>query len=330
MSNVQKIDNNTPMPFNYGSNQIRTISIDGEPFFLAKDICNALELSDTNKALKNLDNEDKLTRTLFVSGQNRNVWLVNESGLYNLIFKSRKLGAKKFKRWVTSEVLPTLRKTGKYEVSKPQPRSVQIANALLLAHQEIEEFQQLTEQQAKQIKEMKPKEEYYEKVLRSESTHTITSIAKELGMSAIALNKKLHEKRVQFKQDKTWVLYSKYQKLGYTETKTYTKELENGTIKTYMNTKWTEKGRRFIHNLLNPVLELPLIEEKPDKKHTIIIPQYPDNYLDMPEDEYTKIKHARIDILDQIEDDAFHGELAKETLENDLKRLKHKSRKRKH
>lgn len=98
------------------SHQLRTLMIDGEPWFVARDICAPLDLDDVSKAVGRLDDDEKLTRTLFVSGQNREVWLVNEPGLYSLILTSRKSEAKAFKRWVTHDVIPTIRKTGSYSL----------------------------------------------------------------------------------------------------------------------------------------------------------------------------------------------------------------------
>jgi prophage antirepressor-like protein len=101
--------------FNPSNQQIRVEIIDGEPWFVVKDLCDCLELTDTNKSVSKLEQDEYLMRKLFVSGQNRDVILVNESGLYNLIFRSYKHKARPFRKWVTSEVLPQIRKTGRYE-----------------------------------------------------------------------------------------------------------------------------------------------------------------------------------------------------------------------
>jgi len=100
--------------FNYENKQIQVVIENGEPWFVAKDVCDVLEHSDTSKAVSRLDDDEKLTRTLFVSGQNREVWLVNEPGLYSLILTSRKPEAKAFKRWITHDVMPSIRKHGMY------------------------------------------------------------------------------------------------------------------------------------------------------------------------------------------------------------------------
>lgn len=96
--------------------EIRTISIAGEPWFVAKDVCDILELTDVSMTMRHLDDDEKRIQVLFVSGSQNNtrMWFVNESGLYNMIFQSRKPKARLFRRWVTHEVLPQIRKTGSY------------------------------------------------------------------------------------------------------------------------------------------------------------------------------------------------------------------------
>lgn len=110
--------NNEIMTFEFSESKfpVRNILIDDEPWFVAKDVCDVLGLEDTNKALLKLDDDEKLTRKLFVSGQNRKIWLISESGLYALVLRSNKPYAKIFRKWVTSEVVPSLRKTGRYKM----------------------------------------------------------------------------------------------------------------------------------------------------------------------------------------------------------------------
>ena len=95
---------------------IRMEEIRNQPWFIAKDVCTALELSEVSNIVKRLDDDEKLTRTVFVSGQGREMWFINESGLYNLIFQSRKPNACAFRKWVTNEVLPKIRQTGQYRI----------------------------------------------------------------------------------------------------------------------------------------------------------------------------------------------------------------------
>lgn len=100
--------------FNFNSNTIRVIERDGDPWWVAKDVCDALGLSDVSMSVATLDDDEKLTQALLVSGQQRCVWLINEPGLYSLILRSRKPEAKAFKRWITHEVIPAIRKHGGY------------------------------------------------------------------------------------------------------------------------------------------------------------------------------------------------------------------------
>lgn len=110
------VNENLPMEFTFNStNQaIRVEMVNKQPYFIAKDVCEALALTDVGKTVERLDDDEKLTRTVFVSGQNRKMWCINESGLYNLIFQSRKPEAKAFRKWVTAEVLPAIRITGAF------------------------------------------------------------------------------------------------------------------------------------------------------------------------------------------------------------------------
>ena len=128
--------------FNPTNQPVRVETIGDAPWFVAKDVCDALQLTEVSHTLDRLDDDEKLTRTLFVSGQGRQMWLVNESGLYNLIFQSRKPEAKAFRKWVTSEVLPSIRKTGGYGMEsapkalrkprvKPRDRSAEMGGFFL-------------------------------------------------------------------------------------------------------------------------------------------------------------------------------------------------------
>lgn len=128
-------------PFNFNSQAVRTTTDpSGQVWFIAQDVCTCLDLNDTSKAVSRLDDDEKLIRTVFVSGQNREILTVNESGLYSLIFTSRKPEAKTFKKWVTSEVLPEIRKTGGYGQITPQIQALiksactQAVNEAIAAH----------------------------------------------------------------------------------------------------------------------------------------------------------------------------------------------------
>ncbi|CAN5309090.1 hypothetical protein BH09BAC1_BH09BAC1_14260 [soil metagenome] len=106
--------------FNATNRAIRAMTVNDLPYFVAKDVCEALEILQVSKAVQALDDDEKLMGKLFLSGQNRDTWLINESGLYNLIFRSNKPEAKAFRKWVTGEVLPAIRRTGAYGHATPQ------------------------------------------------------------------------------------------------------------------------------------------------------------------------------------------------------------------
>ena len=108
---------NEIIPFGYDDQLVRTVMVNNVPWFVAKDVCAVLELSDVSMSVSKLDDDEKLIQKIFVSGQNRDVVVVNESGLYTLILRSNKPEAKRFRKWVTSEVLPNIRKNGIYDIT---------------------------------------------------------------------------------------------------------------------------------------------------------------------------------------------------------------------
>ncbi|MBV6374733.1 MULTISPECIES: phage antirepressor KilAC domain-containing protein [Bacteria] len=231
----------TPQIFNFEKNEVRTFLVNDEPYFVGKDVASVLGYSNTPKAIRDhVDEEDKTQNESFTVNGTA-LMLINESGLYSLILKSKLPNARKFKRWVTSEVLPTIRKTGSY-TNVPQS----FAQALRLAA-DLEEKNQLLEQQ---IAEYEPKISYLDMILSSTDTVATSQIAADYGMSAIALNKLLNELGVQHKVSGQWILYRKHMNQGYTKSHTSEIPKADGGVKVVMNTKWTQKGRVFIYNLL--------------------------------------------------------------------------------
>jgi prophage antirepressor-like protein len=249
---------------------IRTVEIDNTPYFVGKDVAEILGYSNTAKAIINhVDEEDKLIFQTSQNGNletsNRGMYVINESGLYSLILSSKLPEAKEFKRWVTSEVLPAIRKHGVYAVDEVLENPDMLISALQALKEEKAKAKRLTETlavQEQQIAELQPKASYYDVVLNCKDLVSVTEIAKDYGKSAKWLNEKLHELGIQFKQGgKIWLLYQKYAQKGYTSTKTQTYNGNDGEIHTKEHTYWTQKGRLFIYDKLKAENILPVMEK---------------------------------------------------------------------
>lgn len=247
---------------------VRTVTIDSKPYFVGKDVAEILGYCNTRDALaKRVDDEDKLDGVAICDsiGREQKPVLINESGLYSLILSSKLPGAKKFKRWVTSEVLPAIRRHGMYATDDLIANPDIAIAAFTALKQEREKAKALAETvavQNQQIAEMKPKVSYYDIVLQCKDVLPISVIAKDYGWSANKMNKYLHNKGVQFKQgNKIWLLYQKYADKGYTSTKTHDYSDSHNNQHTAVHTYWTQQGRLFIYSLMKSDGNLPLIEQ---------------------------------------------------------------------
>lgn len=249
---------NKPQLFNFEGNEVRTIVIENEPYFVGKDVAGVLGYKRATKAIQDhVDIEDKDEVPIQDSiGRLQQTPIINESGLYALIFGSKLESAKRFKRWVTSEVLPAIRKHGAYATPRTIDDWLNNPDMMIKALEQLktEREQRLIAEQ--QVNELQPKATYYDLVLQNKSLLSVSKIAKDYGKSAIWLNNKLHELGIQFKQGDTWLLYQKHADKGYTQSTTHVIDEE----KSRMLTKWTQKGRLFIYELLKDENILPLIE----------------------------------------------------------------------
>lgn len=229
--------------------KVRTTVIDGEPWFIVNDVCTCLEIKNKRDALTRLDVDEKgvaLTDTL---GGEQKLNIINEFGLYTLVLTSRKPEAKAFKRWITHEVIPAIRKTGSYSVAIPKT----LPDALRAYAAEVEEHNKTKEivaMQEQQIAEFKPKQDYLDKILSSHAALTITQIASDYNLSAIALNKILNEERIQRKVNEQWILYAEHMGKGYVKSETFLFTRADGRLDSKITTKWTQKGRLLIHDIL--------------------------------------------------------------------------------
>lgn len=245
---------NTPQIFNFEQNEVRTVLVNDEPYFVGKDVASVLGYSNTKDALsRHVDLEDKMGSRITTSGQSREMTIINESGLYSLILKSKLPNAKKFKRWVTSEVLPQIRKHGMYatdELLNNPDLLIEVATKL----KEERTLRLIAEQK---VAEMQPKVNYHDIILANKSVTPISFIAKNYGMSAMQMNKLLHDFGIQYRQGKAWLLYAKYQNEGYTHIEMVPVQ---GTDNLKPIMKWTQKGHLFLYNFLKEHDILPNIE----------------------------------------------------------------------
>lgn len=241
--------------FNFEDLPVRTLTVDEEPYFIGKDVAEVLGYSNTRDALnKHVDEDDKKIiksrNTTLENLPNRGLTAVNESGLYSLIFSSKLESAKRFKRWVTSEVLPAIRKHGIYATDSVIEQTIQNPDYIItvLTEYKKEKEQNLLLQQ--EIGELKPKADYVDEILKSTGTLATTQIAADYGISAQKLNELLHEARLQRKVNKQWVLYSEHMGKSYTESDTIPIVRSDGREDTVLQTRWTQKGRLKIHEIM--------------------------------------------------------------------------------
>ena len=231
--------------------QIRTCMVDGETYFVGRDVASALGYVNPNKAMiDHVDDEDKLTSRIVMAGQNRQVIIINESGLYALILSSKLEGARRFKRWVTSEVLPAIRQNGRYELEQQvvkveeQNRELESRNAYL---EDISAYQ-------------KPLTDYARHILSSQQTVTVTQIAQDYGFTAVRFNELLMHLRIQHKVGGQWILYAPHVHRGYVQSFSSYYVQPDGEVQVKVHTRWTQVGRLFLYEELKKAGILPLIE----------------------------------------------------------------------
>ncbi len=264
--------------FNFEGNNVRTLEIDEEVYFVGKDVAKVLGYARLQKAVNDhVDPEDKIEKIVNISQSSQNrtkpemTLLITESGVYSLIFNSKMPNAKRFKRWVTSEVLPAIRKHGAYMTDEKAFDVVNNKNGLADLLQQaadqlkqkdirIEEVEKENRSLTIQLEESNKKANYLDLILGDPTPILITQIANDYGYSAVSFNKLLNKLRIQRRVNGQWILYRTYMGKGYTTTKNADYTDRHGNLKTKIYTVWTQKGRRFIYDILNKNDILPLIE----------------------------------------------------------------------
>jgi len=216
--------------------------------FVGRDVAKALGYSNTSDALrKHVDDEDKGVAKCDTLGGNQKTTLINESGLYALILSSKLEQAKAFKHWVTSEVLPQIRQTGRYEMTM----------RMRLLEACVDELQERNAA-------LKPKAEFADTVLCSEDTLTVTQMAQDYGVGPVRFNRLLEALHIQHRVGGQWVLFAPHQGRGYVHSyTTYHTSSKDGYIRTQLFTRWTQLGRHFLYERLHQEGIHPNTQEAP-------------------------------------------------------------------
>ena len=232
--------------------EIRTIIIDNEPWFVGKDVAQALGYSNSSKAvISHVDDEDKEIKMLPTSQNGNSIgktYIINESGLYSLIFGSKLPSAKEFKRWVTSDILPQIRKTGGYIPINTQDDELTIlAKAHLILERTLEEKDKIIESKSKALSIAQPKADKYDKLISAEGYMSFNVVAKQLGTGRNRLMKLLRDKKILFRDGLSNIAYQTYCDSGYFVVKYSTGR--NGFACGV--TKVTPKGLSWLFDILN-------------------------------------------------------------------------------
>ena len=234
--------------------QIRTCTVEGETYFVGMDVASALGYKKPENAIAtHIDEEDKTSTLIQGSGSNykSQVIVINESGLYSLILSSKLDSARRFKRWVTSEVLPAIRKNGRYELES-KAKELQQQNRVLESKNIL--LEEITAQQ-------KPLTDYARIILSSMQTVTITQIAQDYGMGPVRMNQLLFRLHIQHKVGGQWILYIPYLNKGYVQSFSSYFVNPDGEVQVKVHTRWTQSGRLFLYQEFKNAGYLPMIEQ---------------------------------------------------------------------
>lgn len=265
---VKQEQGNNVLDFQFEGHDVRAIAIDGEPWFVGKDVAEALGYgkgkSITNAVTNHVDDEDKGVTKIMTPGGRQKMIIINESGLYSLILSSKLDSAKKFKKWVTSEVLPSIRKNGGYIYGQENMSEDELlSRALILANSKILSLESKNEQLEEEKQDVTFLSELF---VGSKDRWLTTEIANYYGMSAVKFNKLLFMIGLQDKVDGVWEVNEEYKKDGLKFMVTTSKNMyENKKIVSVAKfNAWTKDGVKLIYNELKEHGVLPVIEQTED------------------------------------------------------------------
>lgn len=244
--------------------EIRTVEVDGKPYFVGSDIAKALGYAIPSKAV-NTHCKGVSKMEVPSNGGKQETLIISEGDVYRLISHSKLQSAEKFESWVFDEVLPSIRKHGMYatnELLDNPDLLIQVATALKEEREKNQFLINQTEQQSKVIEELQPKASYYDLILQCNGLLSVTEISKDYGMSARKFNQLLKDLGIQFFQSGRWFLYATYQGNGYATSKTQNYPKPDGTQGSKTHMYWTQKGRLFLYDLLKTKGYIPEIEKE--------------------------------------------------------------------
>ncbi|WP_415401378.1 phage antirepressor [Staphylococcus hominis] len=239
---------------------LEILTIEGKEWFPAIQVAEILGYSNPRDAVERHTKKRGVVKHDVIDklGRKQNKKFIDEGNLYRLITRSKLPQADEFEEWVFEDVLPSIRKHGLYATDNVIEQTIQNPDYIIHVLTEFKKEREGRLVAEQQVNELKPKATYYDLVLQNKSLLSVSKIAKDYGMSARSLNKLLHSLGVQYKQGDIWLLYAKYQDKGYTHTSTYALDEEHSKV----TTKWTQKGRLFIYELLKDNDILPVIEQE--------------------------------------------------------------------
>lgn len=250
--------------FNFQGQQVRTVTINGEPYFVGKDTADILGYQNGSRDInRHVDEEDKLKYRFGTSGQDREMIIINESGLYALILGSKLPQAKEFKRWVTSEVLPTIRRHGAYLTDSKIEEVLLSPDTIINLATQLKNERAEKEQLKIELEEARKQTSYLDLILQTKDQLTTTQIAQDYGMSASKFNQLLKDLRIQRKVNSQWVLYKQYLGKGYIASRTFEYIGRDDRCHSKITTVWTQLGRKFLYDVLKERDGiLPLVEQE--------------------------------------------------------------------
>lgn len=244
---------------------IRAIEKDGEPWFVGKDVAEALGYKDTVNALKaHVDEEDKAGWQITTQFGNKKAVIINESGLYSLVLSSKLPQAKVFKHWVTAEVLPSIRRHGAYATAPTIEKIIASPEFGIALLKNLQQEQLMRREAEQRVRKLQPLADYTALILACPETVSVSQVAQDYGMSAVAFNRILNRAGIQYSVGGQWVLYAAYKDRGLVQSYTFNYRHNDGTDGCRMYTRWTQRGRLFLYDILKKMGILPMIEKTND------------------------------------------------------------------